>query len=136
MALPFHPVPKPEARVRTKGRERRAVLTHVKAVRVQAFEDGGHACVVCGWRAESLHEDEAASVVGDRVKATYAENSWPVCGSGTTGCHGLLQGHLIWSVDIKGERRFMVEIRAVTHPEIKELWRRVAMAQQREGATR
>lgn len=118
--------PKPEPRKRTKGRQRRNVAKHVRGVRGKAFAATAERCVVCDWMAESLHELRPASVVGDRVLATTVENSVPVCGSGTTKCHGLLQRHIVRAVDIKNMRRFLVDVRDADTPGVRDLFVRIA----------
>ena len=60
----------------------------VAVVRPQIFEESGGYCICCGLRfAQSMHEVKPKSKGG----WVSVENSIPVCGSGTTGCHGMLQ---------------------------------------------
>jgi hypothetical protein len=82
------------AHKRAKKATRRA---HVTGVRGQLFpKDHAPRCACClGRRAESMHEIRSAGAVGSRVKAVSLDNSIPVCGSGTTKCHGYLQHHRI-----------------------------------------
>lgn len=68
---------------------------HIKTIRSDVFERDNHSCRVCFAAATSMHELEFASLVGDREKATTLDNCIAVCGSGTTGCHGLLQHHIV-----------------------------------------
>lgn len=118
--------PKPEPRQRTKARKDRQTAAHVRQVRAVVFHEHANRCVVCGWPADSLHEIRPSSVVGSRVIATTVDNSVPVCGSGTTKCHGLLQQHLVRAMEVKGQRRFVVSLSALNHPEVKELAARIA----------
>ena len=71
--------PKPMKRFRASQRQWRDIRrTH--------FE---HACCInCGLRTESLHHIIPRSQGGDDVVPNLA----PLCGTGTTGCHGLLHG--------------------------------------------
>lgn len=66
--------------------------------RLRATQDGWaeiragfeHAtCVHCGLAAQSLHHILPRSQGGGDVEVNLA----PLCGTGTTGCHGLLEGH-------------------------------------------
>lgn len=49
-----------------------------------------HACVRCGRRAESWQHRVAAG----RGGPTDPMNCIPMCGSGTTGCHGRAESHV------------------------------------------
>lgn len=122
---------KPEPRKKSKGRQERLTQVHVKMVRGQVFTDHDDRCVVCHGRAESMHELIPASVVGDRILATTVDNSVPVCGSGTTGCHGLLQSHVVRPIGGKSNAiQFVIDVEQSTHPEVRALldrhaeWRR------------
>jgi 5-methylcytosine-specific restriction endonuclease McrA len=53
--------------------------------RLRRVKDGP--CRVCGYRATSLHHLVPRSLGGDDVE----QNLVPLCGSGTTGCHGLVE---------------------------------------------
>jgi hypothetical protein len=69
---------------------------HIKTIREAVFERDDYRCRLCLWhRADSMHELQFASLVGDRLKATTLENCLAVCGGGTTGCHGLLQANIV-----------------------------------------
>ncbi len=73
------PDPKPEPRVRASQGEWSGI-----------HEFFAHApCVHCGMAHRSLHHILPRSQGGDDVIVNLA----PLCGSGTTGCHGLLEGH-------------------------------------------
>lgn len=117
---------KPEPRKRTKGRQERQTQAHVKMVRGQVFADHDDRCVVCHAQAESMHELIPASVAGSRLLATTGDNSVPVCGSGTTRCHGLLQQHIVRPLQGKSAIHFVLDIAYATHPEVADLLQRVA----------
>lgn len=117
--------PKPPSRKLVKGRKDRAVAQHVKTIRGEVFADANETCVVCGWRAESMHEQHPASVMGSRVIATTRRNSVPVCGSGTTKCHGLLQSKIVRPVESKGKTRYWVDLSELFHPEVRALEQRL-----------
>lgn len=53
----------------------------------------------------SLHHVVPKSLGGDDV----AENLVPLCGSGTTGCHGLVEARDPWACTLLGERLTSVE---------------------------
>jgi hypothetical protein len=93
------------AHKRAKKATRRA---HITGVRGQLFPtDHAPLCVCClGRRAQSMHEIRSAGAVGSRLKAVSLDNSVPVCGSGTTGCHGHLQKHQIIAVMVEGVRTY------------------------------
>jgi hypothetical protein len=91
----FHPQPKPEKMDRVKGRKDRAVAKHVHRIHEQVFDRDNSTCRVCGNRGESMHELIFTSLIGDRIQATTLENCLTCCGSGTTGCHGLLQRNIL-----------------------------------------
>lgn len=46
-------------------------------------------CRICGQPASNMHHLYPRSQGGDDV----ADNLIPLCGSGTTGCHGLIEAH-------------------------------------------
>lgn len=75
--------------------------TNKKAIRAKLFpEDIVVLCVCCRRRrAESMHEMKPESTGGIASEL----NSVPVCGSGTTGCHGHLQRHNIYGERINGQ---------------------------------
>jgi hypothetical protein len=66
-----------------------------------------------------LHHLVSKSLGGDDV----ADNLVPVCGSGTTGCHGLLEAHNMWACDLLGrrlteaERRYVVDTKGAYYLE-------------------
>ena len=70
------PDPKPIAR---------HVATRAEWERIVAAKDGP--CRSCGGRRESFHHAVPRSLGGDDVEA----NIIPLCGSGTTGCHGIYE---------------------------------------------
>jgi hypothetical protein len=92
-----------------KADKKAARRAHVGTVRAKVF-DGGAAtrCACCLSRlAQSMHEDKPRSTFGGNVfKAVTVENSIPVCGSGTTGCHGFLQKKQILMTVEDGTRVF------------------------------
>lgn len=76
----MRPDPKPEKRYRASKREWEDMH--------RAFR--GVPCRACGRRPfESLHHVYPRGQGGDDVVV----NLFPVCGSGTTGCHGLIESH-------------------------------------------
>jgi hypothetical protein len=80
--------PKPEKRSTAKRRAKRARKDRVSAIREYVFEREAGICRCCRFRpAESMHEIRPRSL-GGKVSKT---NSIAVCGSGTTGCHGMMQ---------------------------------------------
>ena len=79
-------------RKQVKAERDRGESKAVKAVRAAVFERERNLCRCCGHRkADSMHEIRPRSL-GGRVAL---ENSIGSCGSGTTGCHGLMQCHRI-----------------------------------------
>ena len=87
--------PKPEPHKRTKARRDRDDTKRIKAVRVAVFDRDDGRCRCCRIRvADSMHEIRPRSL-GGRV---CLENSIALCGSGTTGCHGLCQSHRVLSL--------------------------------------
>lgn len=84
--------PKPPSRKLLKGRKVRAQRKVTKDVRSYVFARERDRCRICRMRsAESMHELKPRSL-GGKVSR---HNSVAVCGSGTTGCHGLAQAHEI-----------------------------------------
>ncbi len=71
--------PKPERRVRASQSDWSDIHQHFN----------GAWCVSCGRPYESLHHILPRSQGGDDLVVNLA----PLCGSGTTGCHGLLETH-------------------------------------------
>jgi hypothetical protein len=58
-------------------------------------------CRVCSNAVgATLHHLVSKSLGGDDV----ADNLVPLCGSGTTGCHGLVEDHNMWACDLLGRR--------------------------------
>ena len=85
-------IPKPPKRSTVKAREKRQHHKHVADVRAYVFARENGICRCCGKRsAESMHEILPRSLGG----TVSHENSIALCGSGTTGCHGLMQQHHI-----------------------------------------
>ena len=79
-------------RKQVKAKRERVESKAVKAIRLAVFERDRNLCRCCGHRkAESMHEIRPRSL-GGKVSL---ENSIGSCGSGTTGCHGLMQAHRI-----------------------------------------
>lgn len=97
-----------ETRKQSRDRRRRSLAEHIRVVRAYVFDREHGLCRCCGWRwAQSMHELRSAGAMGSRRKAVNPHNSIAVCGSGTTGCHGLLQANRIrWSGDAEGVLRF------------------------------
>jgi hypothetical protein len=95
------------ARKAVKKAARRAHVGTVRA-KVMGGEDTLQRCACClGRGAQSMHEDKPRSTFGGNVfKAVTVENSIPVCGSGTTGCHGFLQKKQIVTRIEQGTRVF------------------------------
>lgn len=91
--LPFH---KGETIEAAKRRKRKLLAERIRETRAHVFHREQGICRCCRRRAaQSMHELVTAGAMGSRWKATTPENSVAVCGSGTTGCHGLLQQHRI-----------------------------------------
>ena len=84
--------PKPEKRSTTVRRHRRATAERTAAVRAFVFGRERGICRCCRRRpADSMHELRPRSLGG----LISHKNSVAVCGSGTTGCHGMLQARRI-----------------------------------------
>lgn len=99
------PKPATGTRKRLKNRTKRQQSKRVKSIRTQVFDRDQGICRCCGIRvADSMHEIVPRSL-GGKVSLT---NSIAVCGSGTTKCHGMPQGHRIWvhGRDANGPLRF------------------------------
>lgn len=99
------PCPKPEPRKRTKARKKRQQSAQTKAIRLAVFDREQAICRCCRIRvADSMHEIVPRSL-GGKVST---QNSVALCGSGTTGCHGLCQSYrvLIHGRDANGPLRF------------------------------
>jgi hypothetical protein len=81
-------LPKPEPRQRVKGRIKRSKIREAHEVRMYVFARERGLCRICRCRrSESMHELRFRSL-GVKI---HIRNSVCVCGSGTTGCHGLAQ---------------------------------------------
>lgn len=116
------PAPKPEPRKKTKARKARQKLTNVHLVREYVFARERDICRCCRCRpAHSMHEMRPKSL-GGRVSK---RNSVAVCGSGTSMCHGFLQGYqIVWDMrpDEGAEGRIIFtpkSERAAEHMKIK-----------------
>jgi hypothetical protein len=77
-------------------------------------------CRVCAEKIGStLHHLVPKSLGGGDV----AENLVPLCGSGTMGCHGLVEAHNMWACDLLGrrlteaERRYVVDTKGAYYLE-------------------
>jgi hypothetical protein len=97
-------------RRKRKRDKKKAHREAVQTVRPAIFAASGGICVCCGVRrAESMHEEVPRSL-GGKVSL---DNSIPVCGSGTTKCHGFLQRNAIKVTrDDEGRRVFTPTTRA------------------------
>lgn len=85
-------MPGPGSRAVPKAGRQRLTASQVRTIRAQVFDRDNGRCRCClRRRATSLHELRPRSLGGHRS----TENSVALCGSGTTGCHGLLQRHEI-----------------------------------------
>lgn len=77
---------------RLKAERKAARKQANEAVRPVVVDKYHGMCACCEWReAQSTHEIKFRSLGGQVTE----ENTIPVCGSGTTGCHGHLQEHRI-----------------------------------------
>lgn len=83
------PFPRPAKRLRLSRAKWRALVALV-------VEREGNRCAVCrGWHASmNGHHVYPRDLGGDDVEANVA----PLCGSGTTGCHGLVHAGDAWAV--------------------------------------
>lgn len=89
---PFRPVPKPAPR--RKGPKGPRVPDDVKHL---VLERAGYVCDRCagrldGWSGHSKHHRDAGGMGGGNLDNS-PENVVVLCGSGTTGCHGYVEGH-------------------------------------------
>jgi hypothetical protein len=67
-------------------------FARVRILRAELFESVNFECLCCGIRlVESMHEEPPRSTGTIPSRTT----SIPLCGSGTTGCHGLIQSKRI-----------------------------------------
>jgi hypothetical protein len=70
-------------------------------VKIRARKLDGWPCRICDTlTARSLHHIVPKSLGGDDV----AENCTPLCGTGTTGCHGLVEARDPWACTMLGRR--------------------------------
>jgi hypothetical protein len=81
--------PKPPRRVK-------ATLAEWKRIRDEKLGP----CRVCGSHPTTLHHILSKSLGGDDI----ADNLVAVCGSGTTGCHGLIEAFDPWACSLLGQR--------------------------------
>jgi hypothetical protein len=97
-----------EYRRQLKARRRAERKAKNEAVRPVVFSRAHGFCECCKRRrAETMHEDRPKSLFGNRSDAISEDNSYAVCGSGTTGCHGYLQRHeIVVTTDRNGEKAF------------------------------
>lgn len=56
------------------------------------YERAGNACEICGVRGENVHHRRPRGMGGTKFEGG-PENLMVLCGSGTTGCHGWIEGH-------------------------------------------
>jgi hypothetical protein len=63
------------------------------------------ACRTCGAQARSLHHIVSKSLRGDDVE----NNLVGLCGTGTTGCHGLIESREPWARSLLGQRLTLAE---------------------------
>ena len=86
------PKPQPGYFKRLKARRKQDRKDANAAVRPVVVDCHGGFCACCRIRlAQSTHEIKFRSVGGQ----VSVDNTIPVCGTGTTGCHGHLQEHRI-----------------------------------------
>lgn len=102
MSADVVPFPKPEKRLRLSRAKWRALVALV-------VERERNRCAVCrGWFARmDGHHVYPRDLGGDDVEANVA----PLCGSGTTGCHGLVHDRDFWAL---ATLRQWVELRRET----------------------
>ena len=99
------PKPKPGHFKRVKAARKRKRRVQTDIVRPAIFDKAHNVCVCCRRRpAQSMHEVKPKSLGGQ----VSMDNSIPVCGSGTTGCHGYLQQNkIVVSTATDGRRTFV-----------------------------
>lgn len=85
------PDPRPPRRVKASQAEWEAIKSRYGHVR----------CVVCGRPGQSLHHLVPKSQGGDDLPI----NLVPLCGSGTTGCHGIFETHSKGYSEVAGDLR-------------------------------
>src|SRR5688572_25410915 len=97
-----------EYRRRRKAAKKAERKEKIQTVRPAIFERAQGWCECCRIRpATSMHEDRPKSLFGNRNDAISEENSYAVCGTGTTGCHGHLQRHeIVIEIDGDGRKTF------------------------------
>ena len=86
-----------------------------QAQRDACFERAKGHCEVCGCRLPekgwNLHHRTNRGAGGTKRQVTCADGL-AVCGSGTTGCHGYISGHFVWSED----RGYVVRRNSIATP--------------------
>lgn len=119
---------KPEPRQRSAQRAQRLKGKSVSEVRAYVFARERNLCRCCRVRpADSMHEIRPRSL-GGKVSR---KNSVALCGSGTTGCHGLAQKHdVIIGTSILGAEAELI-FTPMT-PQAAE-WLRIASGEQIES---
>lgn len=97
--------------LKRKRREEREEAEETKRVRAIVFQTAANVCMVCRIRwAQSMHEEPPRST-GTKPSL---EHSIACCGSGTTGCHGLLQSKRIIAWHKQPDDRIDIDTR-MTH---------------------
>lgn len=116
--------PKPIGRKTLKARAKRQHADRVSEVREYVFEREHGWCRCCETReADSMHEIRPRSL-GGKVSR---HNSIALCGSGTTGCHGLIQSH---KVEIEGSQDAEQTLHFVPLTNIAADWLKIPLGQQ------
>ena len=96
--------PKPSSKLLARARCARRALALSKVVKRAVMERDKKTCRVCGKRADSVHEMRFRSLGG----TVSLGNSFAVCGTGTTRCHGKLQRNALIPVgSLNGLLRFL-----------------------------
>jgi len=84
-----------------RARDEREEFARVRMLRAELFESVDYTCLCCGMRpVESIHEEPPRSVGTVPSRTT----SIPCCGSGTTGCHGLMQSKRIIAQALRSDQ--------------------------------
>ena len=117
--------PKPEKTIKQlKARAKRQKGNRAADVRVYVFGRERDLCRCCRKRpADSMHELRFRSLGGKVSRA----NSIAVCGSGTTGCHGHLQGLRIGY--LVGEYGAEADVIFTPHKQDAADWMQIALGQ-------